>query len=313
MQKFNYVRQRGVETILEFLTRRFAYKTRDKWVESIVSGAILINSEVVNPERILNNKDIISYTRNPSDEPEIDRKYKLLYEDDQILVVDKSGNIPISESGKYYKNTLLNLLKEKEGYKELYAVHRLDRETSGIVLIARTKDIATLIGKQFQFQKPKKEYHAVLVGEFKQKQFLVEAPIKQASLADSTIKIRQIVDQKGKSSKTEFVKVKVMDGLTLARIKLFTGRTHQIRCHAEYLGYPVLGDKLYGQQDAFFIAVMNGEKEASFGKFGVLNRHLLHASKLSFSHPKHKRRMNFYSSYETCFSEYKIVENLISA
>ena len=105
--------------------------------------------------------------------------------------------------------------------------------------------------------------------------------------------------------------MKALDGLTLVKVHLLTGRTHQIRCHAEYLGYPVLGDKLYGQKDEFFIQAMKGEIEPTFGKYGVINRQLLHASSLSFQHPKNKRMMKFNSSYQVAFAEYKILDDLI--
>ena len=182
MQKFNYTRHQSDDYLIDFLTRRFPYLPREDWQEAIISGAIRVNGRQVNLYYMLINKDIISYDRPRSAEPEIDTTFELLYQDDTIIVVNKNGNIPIDESGKYYRNTLINILKEKAGFEELYAVHRLDKETSGVILISRKKEIASILGEQFSQQIPQKEYVAILRGELKEEEILVDQPIKKTSL-----------------------------------------------------------------------------------------------------------------------------------
>lgn len=315
MQRFQYIRHKEKELLIDFLFRRFPYLTREKWVENIQLAAIKINDQPVTPTTVLNNNDIISYLRPREDEPEIDTRYNILYLDDSIVVVEKNGNIPISESGKYYQNTLLNILKEGEGFSELYAVHRLDRETSGIVVIGRTKEIATTMGEQFQRRVPQKEYHAVLLGEFPEKELMVNFPIRKVRASEInaskySVRIRQLAAEDGKESKTLFIAEKVANGLTLAKIKLFTGRTHQIRCHSEYAGFPVLGDKLYGQSDETFIQIMKGEREPVFAPYGKVDRQLLHASYLSFQHPKTGKEMVFRSNFQDEFLAYPFLKEL---
>ncbi|MBU3917671.1 RluA family pseudouridine synthase, partial [bacterium] len=297
MQTFSYTRHDKEETIIDFLVRRFPYQDKESWFECIKVGSIKINDKKVAPHWILKSKDIVGYERQRSMEPEIDDNYNILFLDDFILVVEKSGNIPVSESGRYYKNTLLNILKEKEGYPELFAVHRLDKETSGVILIARTKEVATTLGEQFVKQIPEKLYHAVLIGECKRDQYLVEQPLKKCTPEQSQVRIRQGVNPEGKISKTSFIVEKAYHGLTLAKIKTYSGRTHQIRCHAEYIGYPILGDKLYGQTDDVFLDILKGLCEPVFPPFGKIDRQLLHASSLSFLHPETKQKMTFMSDY----------------
>jgi len=285
MQTFSYARHKKAEKLIQFLVRRFPYQTEDDWRNSILCNEVKVNNENVTPDFILKSRDIISYDRPREKEPPVDDSYEILYQDADIIAVNKNGNIPLSESGRYHRNNLIYILKEREGYSDLYAVHRLDKETSGVVLIARKKSVATLLGQQFVKHIPEKQYEGILVGEMKEKQVLVDKPIKKKPPEIAEVKIRQIVDPGGKPSKTLFTADRVANGLTLAKIRTYTGRTHQIRCHAEYIGLPILGDKLYGQSDGFFVKTLNKKMEPVFPPYGKIERQLLHATSLKFIHP----------------------------
>jgi 23S rRNA-/tRNA-specific pseudouridylate synthase len=218
MQKFQYVRHTVPEILIDFLCRRFPYQAREVWVDHIEKGAVKIDDRQVSPEYLLETKNVISYERPREDEPGVDDSYSILFEDESIVVVEKSGNIPISESGKYYKNTLLYILKEKEGYTSLHAVHRLDRETSGVIVIARNSEIAELFRKQFTAAKPRKKYQAVLIGEMSETEIMVDQPIKKIG-SQGLVRIRQIIDPEGKPSRTLIKPVRTGNGLTLAEVE----------------------------------------------------------------------------------------------
>jgi len=307
MQTFNYTRHQNDEILIGFITGRFPYLPKSDWITAINTGALRVNGELVTPDYVLMNRDVISYDRPRSSEPEIDRTYNIIYIDDAILVVDKNGNIPIAESGKYYRNTLINVLKEEEGFEQLFAVHRLDKETSGTIVIARKKEIATILGKQFARQETKKEYHAILRGDMVRPEIIVDKAIKKNIPIPGRVRIRQIVSPTGKSSKSLFIRERASHGLTLARVKLYTGRTHQIRCHAEYIGYPILGDKLYGNSDRNFIQLLKEEIQPEFPPWGIIQRQLLHASYLTFKHPVTGQEMRFTTDYRSAFSQYKSI------
>lgn len=313
MQTFNYTRHQDKETLIDFLVRRFPYQNREKWIKSIDSGALKLNHRKTTPAKILKSKDVISYERPRSDEPKIDTRYNILHLDESILVVEKNGNIPIAESGRYYRNTLINILKEREGYQELYAVHRLDKETSGVLLIARTKEIATKLGEQFVNQIPEKNYHAILKDELKEQSMMVDQPIRKCKQDESKIRIKQVVAENGKASKTLFSAEKRSNGFTLASIKTFTGRTHQIRCHAEYIGHPIVGDKLYGQKDEDFLGFLNETKDPVFEPFGSIDRQLLHASSLSFLHPETGEKLTFNSDFREEFSRFERIKDWLGS
>jgi RluA family pseudouridine synthase len=311
MQSFCYSRQNRKETLIAFLVRRFPYQNEAAWRVCIADGEVKVNAARSDTDRLLCDRDIVSYERPKEKEPPIDDRYEILFQDRDIVVVAKNGNIPISESGKYHHNTLIQLLKDREGFAELYPVHRLDKETSGLVLIARTRSTATLLGAQFVRQIPEKTYHAILVGEFDTDRILVDEPIKRCSPAQSSIRIRQVVDPAGKPSKTLFFREQIASGLTLARIKTFSGRTHQIRCHAAHFGHPVLGDKLYGQSDAAFLAFLEDRMAPMFEPWGRFDRQLLHASVLSLPHPQTGEWMTWQSDYRPEFSAYERVKGLL--
>lgn len=312
MQTFSYTRHDKKETMVGFLVRRFPYQSKEGWLKCIAAEEVKVNHKKASPNQVLKTRDVVSYERSREKEPVIDDSYRIIYRDDWIVVVEKSGNLPISESGKYYRNTLINILKERENFSELFAVHRLDKETSGIVLIARTKSVATILGKQFVERVPEKKYHAIVKGEFSTDEILVTQSIKRNSPDRGKVRIRQVVDNEGKPSKTLFSAVRISNGLTLVEIKTFSGRTHQIRCHAEHIGYPILGDKLYGQSDDFFIRLLNGEAEPNFPPYGRIDRQLLHASSLSFNHPDSKEWLSFRSDYLPEFERYKLPKSILS-
>ncbi len=117
-----------------------------------------------------------------------------------------------------------------------------------------------------------------------------------------------MVDEAGKASKSLFKSVKVQNGLTLAKVQTFSGRTHQIRCHAEHIGFPILGDKLYGQADEDFLGFLNETKEPVFPPYGRLDRQLLHASTLTFIHPVTQKEVTFESDYYNEFSKFEPIK-----
>jgi RluA family pseudouridine synthase len=311
MQSFCYSRQNRKETLIEFLIRRFPYQSEFDWKTCIADGEVKINAGRASADRLLRDRDVISYERPKEKEPPIDERYEILFRDSDIVVVSKNGNIPVSESGKYHYHTLIQLLRDREDLIELFPVHRLDKETSGIVLIARNSSTAAQLGAQFSSQIPEKTYHAVLAGEFTEDRVWVDEPIKRCSPAQSGIRIRQVVDPSGKPSQTLFVRERVSSGLTLARIKTFSGRTHQIRCHAAHIGYPVLGDKLYGQSDDFFLALLENRIEPLFQPWGLFDRQLLHASVLSLHHPRTGDWMTWQSDYRSEFTAYEAAKGLL--
>ena len=275
---FQYVRQQQPESLLEFLVRRFRYHSALEWEDRIQNGHVTVNGRPARGTQLLETRDKILYERPPGPEPEVDGRYTVLYEDDALLAVSKSGNIPTSPSGKYWDNCLVHLLQRERNLPGLHAVHRLDRETSGINLFAKTKTAARQLGKDFQEGRVLKAYQAVVAPAFPRGECYVSAPLRDARMG--AIRIRQEVHPLGRAAVTRFQWLAEGAAGSVVEVRPLTGRTHQIRVHAALLGHPIIGDKLYGQSEAEFLAwVKDGARSST-------ERHLLHASVLKFSHPE---------------------------
>ena len=182
---------------------------------------------------------------------------KVIYEDGNVIVLDKPGGLLSMAKGEYCPEKTL------EAYGLL--VHRLDRDTSGVVILAKTPEVQTLLKKQFQDRKAHKTYYAVVEGQPKLDEARVDLPLARDLKRPTTFR----VDPNGKESET-FYKVLKTDGKhSLLEVRPTTGRTHQIRVHMKYIGHPVLGDTVYGEEKA--------------------DRLYLHASKLEITLPGGKR------------------------
>ncbi|UCH82558.1 MAG: RluA family pseudouridine synthase [Candidatus Latescibacterota bacterium] len=249
-------------TVVEFLAHRFKYHTPERWAQRVTEGWVQVNGADVEPVQVVNKNDVISYTIWHA-EPEVDFRFDVVYEDDFILAVSKSGNIPVHASGVYIRNTLIATLKNIYG-DHLNLAHRLDRETSGIVLLSKDARTARVLGKMFADGRVDKSYIAVVHGVVADDRFEVDAPIGKtteeatgrfdADALDSDLKDdlpryvpRRLVDrEKGKPAVTRFEVIERRRGFTVVRAHPLQGRTNQIRVHLEHIGHPILGDKVYG-------------------------------------------------------------------
>ena len=287
---FKYMRLDGeVETLIDFLLRRFRYLDENGWRKNIEEKLILVDGKIGTANLKLNNNQNIIYLRPDSLEPKIDPYFDVIFEDDTLIGINKSGNLPTSPSGKYFKNTLSNLIKKKFGWETIYTLHRLDRETSGVIIFAKKKIIAQKMASLFQKQQIKKIYSAILSKHLPNdtNKRLSEAYISLPIGRDrnSRIRIKQSVDLNGKPSQTYFKEIEKIGKYSIVEVRPFTGRTHQIRVHAAHIGCSILGDKLYGLPNDGFINWLNEGDDFLRAQQFPLHRQLLHASEIRFPHP----------------------------
>lgn len=202
----------------------------------------------------------------------------IIYEDDYLLVLNKPANIAIHPSILHFDNSLSNGVKfyfDKLGLKKkIRIVNRLDRNTSGIVILAKNEYIQECLIKQMKTNEFKKEYLAIAKGILESKSGTLNFPIarKEGSIIERT------VSSEGDSAITHYDVVKEFNNLSLVHIVLETGRTHQIRVHFSHIGHPILGDTLYGSPSE------------------LINRQALHSYKLTFIHPVTKKELILESS-----------------
>lgn len=246
---------------------------------------IFLNGSTIYIDKELNIGDVITisidFEEDNSNIVPTKMGLSIMYEDDELLILDKPAGIPVHPSILHLENSLSNGVKyyfDQIGlHKKIRPVNRLDRNTSGIVIFAKNEYVQEVLSRQMQDKSFKKEYIAICEGAFEEKNGTINEPI--ARKKDSIIE--RCVDPSGDISITHYkilneysVNGKVLSEL---RINLETGRTHQIRVHMAYLGHPIVGDSLYGNESS------------------LINRQALHAYKVEFIHPLTKQEMNIVS------------------
>lgn len=203
----------------------------------------------------------------------------ILYEDDDLLVIDKPAGLIVQKSHTHTEQTLDAMLPDNNLVERQGIVHRLDRDTSGVMVVAKTAEAQKELQRQFADRLIDKEYIALVWGNFADEHAIVDAPIlRHPSLGYKYV----VANSGGREARTEIWREQIYqyndEYLSLLRLKLHTGRTHQARVHLFALGYPMVGDKVYGRR-----------------KDKTDIRQFLHASKLGFVHPTSKKQMSFTS------------------
>jgi 23S rRNA pseudouridine1911/1915/1917 synthase len=308
------VRQNGVR-LDAFLKARYRKRSREQVKKAIESGAITIQRTQgphltvgrLKPSLQLILGDEVAVLTEKKIEPDVSFDYRVVYEDAALFIIDKPANLPVHPAGRYFFNTLLTHLKT-QGHKtalkadvEWFLVHRIDKETSGVLCLCKEKEAGANLTAQFAERRTEKTYLAIARGVTPQ-QFTMDLAMKRAT--DSSISLKMMIapeSEGGQSAVTRFERLGIyrhpLHG-DFSLVKCFprTGRQHQIRLHLEAAGHPIVGDKLYGipEEEAlrFFERMrLTPEAEAKL----ILRRHALHAAEIRFQHPVSRQPMTFSS------------------
>ncbi|MGL4369886.1 MAG: RluA family pseudouridine synthase [Spirochaetota bacterium] len=286
--------------LCEYLASRFSYLNTDQWLTEIEEGRLVLNGAAPDPDTIISAGDRIAYDGRNIVEPDVDRSYTILYEDEFFIAVDKPGDLPVHPSGRYFNNTLTMILEEKYGTK-IYPVHRLDRETSGIILL--TTDSAAAGELSGALPRGQKEYQALVKGRFPEEPFTVNLPLGP-DRNSPVRKKRAAYEGAPESACTHFICQKRMARYSLVRALPETGRLHQIRAHLESAGYPILGDKIYGGDPALFLRFIETGMTPGLAEKLILPRCALHASRLTFIHPRTQKELSISAPLPKMFAEF---------
>ncbi len=261
----------------------------------IEEGAILLNDKEAKPSASVKTGDRISGTL-PSPEPlSLEPEalpLSVLYEDSSVIVVDKPAGLVVHPAPGNPSGTLVNALihhcKDLAGINGVLRpgiVHRLDKETSGVMVVAKDDQAYQQLTKQFKNRTIEKVYLAIARGTFREDEGVIDLAIGRHPTERKRMSTRT---RKGRAAVTHWRVKKRFEGLTLLEILPKTGRTHQIRVHLSAMGHPLLGDPLYGKKGILQGPVL---KECS----KRLNRQALHAHRLAFVHPQTGERVEFVS------------------
>lgn len=268
-------------TVLEFLCQRFKYHPRATWLERLASGSIRLNGRVATSEMAVEPDDVVEYEIDIV-EPEVDFAYDILYEDADLVAVSKSGNIPVHASGNYITHTLIARVREDLGEK-VHLCHRLDRETSGVVLLARNTEARRIVGRAFEAGLIEKDYVAIVRGEPLSDTFESRRPLRKIGKRHPIP--RTVVDARGKPAATHFRVIERLGNVSVVEASPETGRTNQVRVHLEVAGHPIVGDKTYGLPARLLRRMVADPDDPEVLTHLILPRHALHHARMRFAHP----------------------------
>ena len=264
----------------KYLTNNTDY-SRTYINKMLEKGYILVNGKTSKNSYIPKMNDVIEIDESfekQSDLLPVKMDLDILYEDDDIMVINKPSGLVVHPGSGNYNNTLVNglmdytnNLSDINGKERFGIVHRLDKDTSGLMLIAKSNKAHQILADDFKNHNVKRTYFALLKGVLPYNNATIDVPIKRDS--NNFNKMGAFAD--GKKAVTHLTVIKRYQNYTLVKLNLETGRTHQIRVHMKYIGFPIYNDPLY-----------NNDNASEFGQF-------LHSKVIDFKHPITKENMNF--------------------
>lgn len=290
------------ERLDRFLHARYPAASRSALQRLIEEGEITVNGAPVKPTHAPHAGEVVKVNwpgpRPDKAEPE-DLPIAVLYEDESLLVVNKTPDIAVHPGNGHERHTLVNALLHHckgqlsgiGGVARPGIVHRLDLETSGCLVVAKNDAVHTALSEQFARREVDKLYHALVCGAPTR----ASGEIKVAIARHVTHRKRMAAtDGGGRAAWTSYQVIRRMKAASLVHCTLHTGRTHQIRVHMEHLGYPLVGDSIYGKKQNAKLVELTGFQAP---------RQMLHAARLGFTHPKTQEEMTFEAPWPQDFAD----------
>ncbi len=298
----------------KFLMDRLPNVTRNKLQDAIKSGFVMVNGKAVKPNHKVHPDDVIKIALpEPPRDTEVvpeDIPLNIIYEDDDLLVVNKEAGMVVHPAYQNWTGTLVNALtfhfqnlptmKDNEGRPGL--VHRIDKDTSGLLVIAKSENAMSSLAKQFFDHSIERTYYALVWGEPEPEDGTIDVNLGR-SLKDRRVTAAFPEGDFGRHAITHYKTIKQLRYVSLIQCNLETGRTHQIRAHMKHLGHPIFNDATYGGDKILKGTTFSKYKQFVDNCFKTIPRQALHAKSLGFVHPTTKEFMQFDSELPSDFQE----------
>lgn len=298
----------------KFLNARLPNVTRNKLQDGIQGGFVKVNEKTTKPNYKVRPHDIITVSL---PEPPRDTEVKpeniplnIIFEDDHLLIVNKAAGMVVHPAFQNWSGTLVNALTYhfqnlpvmpgNEGRPGL--VHRIDKDTSGLLVIAKSEKAITGLARQFFDHSIDRTYWALVWGEPDPEQGTINVNVGR-SLKDRRVTSAFPKGDNGRTAITHYKTLETLRYVSLLECKLETGRTHQIRAHLKYLGHPLFNDATYGGSEIVKGTIFSKYKQFVDNCFKIMPRQALHAKTLGFEHPITKERMKFDSDLPQDFKD----------
>ncbi len=282
-----------------YLTHQVQNATRTKVRNAIDAGFVLVNGKQVKASHAIAPGEVIDISLPHPPRPEAkaeDLPLNIVYEDDQLLIVNKSAGMVTHPAFGNYTGTLVNaLLHHCNALSTVNTemrpgiVHRLDKDTTGLMVVAKNAVAHHLLAKQFSRRTISREYWAIVWGRFQQPKGTIDASLGRSKKDRKKV----AVTAEGKQAVTDYEVIKEFDFLSLIRLKLRTGRTHQIRVHLAHVGHPVFGDPTYGGRSHQWGGLEGKRARLVQDLLKRIGRQALHAKTIGFVHPATKETVEF--------------------
>ena len=301
-----------------FLNMHLPNVSRTKIQAATVAGCILVNDRPVKQNYRVKPKDTIQVLLpEPPHEFELTPEpidLDIVYEDDEVIVIDKPAGMVVHPAVGNWSGTLVNGLMYHLGYSP-FLVHRIDKDTSGLLLVAKTEEAQTVLAKQFFDHTIERLYRALVWGDFDEDEGTIEGNIGRSQQDRRVMTVYPYEegipdeDQKGKHAVTHWRVVERFGYVTLVECRLETGRTHQIRAHMKYIGHPLFSDASYGGDSILKGTTFSHYRQFVENCFRLLPRQALHAWVLGFEHPRTGEHMHFESpmpqDFDACLDKWR--------
>ncbi|MBP7644250.1 MAG: RluA family pseudouridine synthase [Saprospiraceae bacterium] len=291
----------------KFLMMKLDQVSRNRVQNAISVGSILVNGKEVKSNYKVKPQDHIALVlpRNPDDDAPLEPQYiplNIVYEDDDVMVINKQPGLVVHPGVGNMDQTLVNALLYHFGEQGLTLflenkqrpgiVHRIDKDTSGLMVIAKTELAMTHLAKQFFDHTIDRSYVALVWGQPEEEKGTIDAPIGRHARERKQM---TVVDEMegGKSARTHYEVLEPLYYVSLIKCQLETGRTHQIRVHMKHIGHTLFNDDRYGGDKILKGTVFTKYKQFVDNCFAILPRQALHAKSLGFTHPTTGKRMFF--------------------
>lgn len=293
------------ERIDTFLTNHIQNISRNRVQNAAKAGNILVNDKVVKQNYKVKPEDVISIVFSyPPREINITPQeipLNIVYEDDDIIVINKQAGLVVHPGHGNFEGTLLHGLvwhfqqtHQNIENKFGYLVHRIDKDTTGLMIVAKNETAQAILAHQFFEHTIHRRYHALVWGDFNEDEGTIEGNIGRSPNDRRKMMVYPNGDH-GKEAVTHWTVLERFGYVTLNEYRLETGRTHQIRVHSQYIGHPLFNDAMYGGDQILKGTTFSKYRQFIDNCFKLLPRHALHAKELGFIHPTSNKEMLFTS------------------